>query len=139
MAFSYSDNLTTPLYRVRHMLGDVTEPGYRSDETILALLDDYAENETVMILADSLANEFAMRPSNMSSPDGSMTWGDRVKRLQELSTRLRLEVQEGVLEAAQDKLRSFAPVRAGMVYETTEYYRPPIFFDTKGQFFPEID
>lgn len=136
MSFSYSEDLTTPLYRVRHMLGDVKPPGYRSDETITALLSEYPENQVVMILAESLANEFAMMPSNLSSPEGSIMWADRVKSLKDLSTRLRLEIDEGIVEAASDKLRTFAPVRDETVFVPTEYYRPlyPIFFDGKGNY-----
>lgn len=136
MAFSYDVNLGNPLSRVRHMLGDTEAPGYRSDETINALLADYPENETVMYLADSLASEFAMAPSNLSSPEGSITWNDRVKALKDLSTRLRLEIQTGIVEAAEDKLRSFGPSRDLGSFETTEYYRPlyPIFFDREGNY-----
>lgn len=139
MSFTYDPNLTNPISRVRHMLGDVTAPGFRSDETITALLADYPENQTVMILADSLASEFSMMPSNLSSSDGSLTYGDRVRGLQELATRLRLEVNVGTLEAAQDKLRSFAPVREQTLIASTEYLRPPIFFDRSGTFYPEIE
>jgi hypothetical protein len=136
MAFSYDLNLTNPISRVRHMLGDVTSPGFRSDETITALLADYPENQTTMILADSLASEFAMKPTNMTSPEGSLTWGDRVRSLKELATRLRLEIEEGVVSAAADKLRSFAPVRDETEYLLTEYNRPlfPIFFNREGDF-----
>lgn len=134
MSFSYDPNLTNAISRVRHTLGDVAEPGYRSDETITALLAEYPENQVTMILADSLASEFAMQPSNMSSPDGSMTWGDRVKGLQQLATRLRLEIDESVVEAAKDKLRSFVPVRADAEpFTLSEYARPPIFFNTHGE------
>jgi hypothetical protein len=136
MAFSYDETLPTALDRVRHTLGDVTSPGYRPNETIEALLATYPENQTVMILADSLASEFAMKPSNLSSPDGSITWGERVDQLTQLATRLRLEIEEGVVVAAQDKLRSFAPVREGTPLQQTEYYRPlyPIFFDRDGNY-----
>lgn len=133
MAFSYDPNLTNPISRVRLMLGDVTAPGFRSDETITSLLADYPENQTTMILADSLASEFSMQPSSLASPDGSMTFADRVNGLRALASRLRLEVEEGIVVAAVDKLRSFAPVRDQVEYGMSEYARPPIFFNTNGE------
>lgn len=136
MGFTYNEQLTNPVSRVRHMLGDTKAPGYRSDETISALLAEYPENETTMLLAESLASEFAMRPSQVSSPDGSLTWGERVKQLQELANRLRLEVDISVVAAATDKLRSFAPVRDLGDIQPTEYNRPlfPIFFNRDGEY-----
>lgn len=135
MACTYTGTLTSPLDRVRHMLGDTSSNCVRSDATIIALLEDYPENETVMLLADSMASEFAMKPSSVSSPDGSMSWGDRVSQLRNLADRLRLEITEGIVEAAQDKLRSFAPARAD--YDdpgTSEYFRYPMFFDRQGNY-----
>lgn len=135
MACTYTGNLDTPLDRVRHMLGDTSQQCVRSDATILALLEEHPENETVMYLADSMAAEFAMKPSSLSSPDGSMSWADRVRQLQTLADRLRMEIDEGIVEAAQDKLRSFAPIRAD--YDdpgTSEYFRYPMFFTRNGEY-----
>lgn len=135
MSFTYNPDLPTPKDRVRHSLGDVSEPGYRSDETINALLAEYSETRTTVILADSLAAEFAMLPSSLSGPDGSITWGDRVVALQNLAKRLQLEADEDLINKATDKLRSFAPVRAGTPDEDPEYRRTwPIFFDRGGNF-----
>lgn len=133
MSFTYDPNLTNPISRVRHMLGDVNSPGFRSDETITALLADYPENHTVMILADSLASEFAMQPSNLASPDGSLSYGERVKGLRQLATQLRLEIDTSIVEAAQDKLRSFSPVRDEPIVEYVEYGRFPVFFNSRGE------
>jgi hypothetical protein len=136
MTFSYNQDLPTPLDRVRHMLGDVSAPGYRSNETITALLSEHSEPLTAMYLADSLAAEFAMKPSSLSGPDGSITWGDRVLALQALSKRLKLEIDEEIVDKAKDKLRSFAPSRETVEIDASEYRRPlaPQFFDRNGNY-----
>ena len=126
---SYNPALITPLDRVRHLIGDTQAPWLRDDTTILSLLATNSETGTVAILAEGLASEFALQPSNVSIPGGpGLTWGDRVKRLSDLAGRMRAVEIAASNAVTTARLGSFAPVRGEPVDVVPEYQRPLLYF-----------
>jgi len=87
VAFTYDDNLSDALSRVRSDVGDIADPGLLPDETYDAVLiantdenDVVDEQAATRVMARKLAAKFAVKPTQVRLVSGlSVTW-ERVQQ-----------------------------------------------------------
>lgn len=95
MTFTYNPELVTPLDRMRFTLGDIYVPELRPNESYAALLLTYSEPVATMLMAESLASEYAQNPSSVSVGGVSVSYASLVSNWQAIAKRIRDEVAAG--------------------------------------------
>lgn len=88
MAFTYNDNRSDALSRVRAGVGDIVSPGLLPDATYTAVLVEQADNEAAAIraLAAALAARYAIEPDSISDDGTTLTWRERVDQWNLIAT-----------------------------------------------------
>ncbi len=91
MAATFDQALPTAKDRVRRALGDadITDAIRQDEEYAAQLARTTDERETIAIMAEGLAAEYARKPDSLSDADGSISWRERVKTWLELAKRMR--------------------------------------------------
>ena len=91
---SYDANLPTARDRIRHRLGDIYEPPLRPDIEYDALLSQHSETRALMLMAESLASEYAQNPSSASVGGVSISYASLVSNWQAIAKAAKQALDE---------------------------------------------
>lgn len=128
---SFDPNLVSPRDRIRHRLGDIYEPPLRQDVEYDALITRYSETEALLLMAESLASEYAQNPSSVSVGGVSVSYSALVSNWQAIAKSAREALDQIGRESST--MVSGIVERAGMnTFDTSEYFRDPAGLDRDG-------
>lgn len=118
---AYDSTLPTPRDRIRHRLGDIFSPPLREDVEYDALLSQFNETEALILMAESLASEYAQNPSSTSIGGVSVSYSSLVSNWQAIAKTAREALSQ--TQNGSSVLISGTVQRDGMNTPRTAEYR----------------